>query len=97
MVLAFEAGIATAGLKQPQGSATTVATGSLAADNGIYCIVVYRVFSNAFQKPRPAACPLGSFQYLNSRMDILFLEKKNQQKFCPDSNLRVKLMYESVK
>ena len=76
MVLAFEAGTATAGLKQPQGSATTVATWSLAADNGIYCIVVYRVFSNAFQKPRPATCPLRSFQYLNSRMDVLFLEKK---------------------
>ena len=39
VVLAFEAGTATAGLKQPQGSATTVATWSLAADNGIYCIV----------------------------------------------------------
>ena len=77
MVLAFEAGTATAGLKQPQGSATTVATGSLAADNGIYCIVVYRVFSNAFQKPRPV-CPLRSFQYLNFRMDILFLEKNQQ-------------------
>ena len=78
VVLAFEAGTATAGLKQPQGSATTVATGSLAADNGIYCIVVYRVFSNAFQKPRPATCPLRSFQYLNFRMDILFLEKNQQ-------------------
>ena len=47
MVLAFEAGTATAGLKQPQGSATTVATGSLAADNGIYCSVqgLFQCFS----------------------------------------------------